>query len=157
MGIKPFTEEESRAAMVQPEGVYDFECVAAEERVSKTGNEMIALQLSLFAGEHRVRVRDWLVATPKQAFKARHFADTCNCRDLYDAGELTAEECIGRCGRVQIIIEKSEQWGDQNKVRDYGDLKPKDKPAQSKLTQSAFGSKRGSEAVSKLSPGDIPF
>jgi len=102
-----------------PKGVYDFEVMTAEDAVSKrSGAEMIKLSLKVFASDGREQfVTDYLLASMEH--KLYHFAHGTGLGALYDAGNFTAADCDGACGKVKIKIEKDETYGSKNVVQDY--------------------------------------
>jgi hypothetical protein len=114
--FQPKTEEQIRADGVLPEGDYDFEVAAAEDTISKAGNDMIALKLKVFAPDGGERqVRDWLVANVPS--KVRGFCEATGLLARYDAGELEAHDLEGRTGRLRLKVEGGEYAG--NKVAYY--------------------------------------
>lgn len=118
MKFQPKSEEDLKRESLLAPGTYDFEILEAKEAVSKKGNDMIALKLRVFSNDQGERtVRDWLM--PSMGFKLKHFSDTTGLSASYDAGTLSAEDCQGRTGKVILAIEDSEQYGPQNKVKDY--------------------------------------
>ncbi len=117
MKFTPKTEEDLKRETLLEAGTYDFEVMSAEEAVSKSGNDMIALKLRIFSDRGERSVRDWLM--PSMGFKLKHFADTTGMKAAYDAGTFNAEDCKGRTGRVILRIQDSEQYGPQNSVKDY--------------------------------------
>ncbi len=72
-------------------------------------------------------MRDWLM--PSMGFKFRHFAETTGLLTKYNAGELTANDCLGRSGKVIITIKDSPEYGPQNNVKDYEKAKAGAEPA----------------------------
>lgn len=125
MQFQSKTEEELKAELVMPEGEYDFEVIEAADAVSKKGNDMIKVQLKVFAPDGGFRtVTDYLMA--KMAFKLRHFCETTGMMDRYDAGDLQARHCEGRSGRVLLQVEPERKSEDgsktyvpKNSVSDY--------------------------------------
>ncbi len=119
MEFEPKTEREIRDAMVLTPGVYDFEIVKAEEKVSKKGNAMIELTLSVFPGDDSKprQVRDWLVGSME--LKLNRFCRSVGLEDAYRDGLLTAFACEGVSGKVKLTIDSSTDYGDRNGVKDY--------------------------------------
>lgn len=143
MKFTPKTEREIAEEGLLPEGEYDFEVIAAEEAISKAGNEMIVLRLRVFDqdGDQRT-IRDWLMSDNHR--KLRGACETMGLLDRYDAGSLDAADFIGRVGRVKLVIRKDKtgQYPDQNGVAFY--VRPGDEKRQPA---------RGREMVND----DIPF
>ena len=122
MRFDPKSEAEvNTGGALWPRGEYDFEVVAAEETVSKSGNEMIALELDIYdsAGKSK-RILDYLIALPETQYKVRHFATAVGLLTQYETGELGAEMLEGRTGRCKINIKKgTDGFADNNAVADY--------------------------------------
>lgn len=120
LAFKPKSEQEIREAQLAPKGDYDFDVLEAKDGVSKSGNPMITLKLGVFNGDAmRWHITDHLVAAMEA--KLRHFADTTGLLGRYEMGLLSAQDCIGRAGRVRLVIEQDEtgKYPDKNTVRDY--------------------------------------
>lgn len=118
LAFKPKTESE--LSTVAPAGQYEFQVLEAEDRESKSGNPMIYLKLGVFNGDAmRWHISDYLV-TAMEA-KLRHFADTAGLLARYESGQLAAQDCVGRAGRVKLGIEqdKDGKYPDKNVVKDY--------------------------------------
>lgn len=118
LAFKPKTEKE--LSTIAPAGQYEFQVLEAEDRESKSGNPMIYLKLGVFNGDAmRWHISDYLV-TAMEA-KLRHFADTTGLLARYESGQLAAQDCVGRAGRVKLGIEqdKDGKYPDKNVVKDY--------------------------------------
>lgn len=114
------SEEELRKLMLIPEGIYPFEVVSSEEKLSKSGNEMIAINLKLFADDGSTNhIFDYLLAhMPSMLFKLRHFCNSTSMLDQYERG-LTGEDCLGACGTVKIKHRKEQDGTIRATVADY--------------------------------------
>ena len=151
MKFQPKSEEQIQRERCLPAGVYDFEVADATEKQSRSGKDMIELKLTVFVDEYSVAMRDWIV----EGFdwKLRHFCETCGILAQYEAGTITAEDCIGQAGKVQVVVKDSPDYGPQNAVKDYGAGKAT-KQESSKL---AVGKRSAAKQVSKMEDDDIPF
>ena len=121
MKFNPMSEQEANSGLCLPTGEYDFEIIKAEETNSKSsGLGMFALELRVIGddGVER-RVRDYVMTEGKAAYRLRQCAVGCMLLEQYNAGELTGFDFEGRTGRVRLGIEKSEQYGDRNRVMSY--------------------------------------
>jgi hypothetical protein len=105
-----------RESLIEP-GEYDFEVLSAEDKVSKSGNEMIAVKLAVYVDGKARHAKDWLME--KMAFKLRHFCEATGLLAKYEAGDFTAADCQGRAGKVRIVIQDNPEFGPQNVVKDY--------------------------------------
>jgi len=124
MHFKPQTEEELKAARLLPEGEYPFEVLEASERdkdggplKSKKGNDMLKVKLNVFGRDSTQHVYDYLGEF--MAFKLRHFCYSVGLGKAYDAGTITAQQCVGKQGYVEIEVEPKGDYGPKNKVTDY--------------------------------------
>jgi hypothetical protein len=124
MRVNPKTEEEIQLMSLMAPGVYDFEVVDAKEKVSKSGNEMIELTLTVWDINGKPHtIYDYLLDA--MAYKVRHFAEAANLLDKYLAGSINADDCRCVSAKVEIIIQKGgEKFGggtypDKNSVKDY--------------------------------------
>jgi hypothetical protein len=106
-----------------PPGIYDAEIVTAVDGVSKAGNDMITLTLSVFepdTGAPRTMF-DWLVEA--MAFKVRHCADAAGLTAEYEKGELLAWQLEAKAVKVKLGIDNFTREdgtaGKRNKVLDY--------------------------------------
>lgn len=120
MKITPKTDDEIlRESLLEP-GEYDFEVIHAVEKVSKSGNDMIEVKLKVFTdtGGSRV-INDYLLDA--LAWKVKHFCEAVGLLDAYNEGTLTAADCAGRSGRVEVKIQtdKTGAYPARNEVQDY--------------------------------------
>ena len=111
--------ESSRSNNIWPRGNYDFEVMAAEEKVSKSGNEMIELRLRVYdAAGNSQTIWDYLL--DNIAYKIAHACETMGLADQYAVGELHAEDFIGKTGKLVLYIRKAENgYAEKNAVADY--------------------------------------
>ena len=118
MRFQPKTEHEIAMANIWPDGDYDFSCVEANDRISKKGSEMIEVKLRVFSsnGNESV-VFDFLLEA--MAHKLRHFCESTGLLSVYDRGDLTASDCIGRNGICRLGSETGGKYRPKNVVTDY--------------------------------------
>lgn len=137
MKFTPKSDQELAAGTLIPEGVYPFEVSEAVSKTSKSGNEMIELNLRIYMPDGRVRMqRDWLLE--KLAYKLSHFCKYTGLTARYEAGTLTDTDCQNKSGYIKIVIQeqKDQQTKYRNAVADYvksplsGSSKPQPTEAQ---------------------------
>ena len=105
MKFTPKTEEEIQAGYVLLEdGEYDFTVIKAEEKISKPGNEYIALVLQIFDNKGKERSIYTNLAFTKLL---KHFCDTTGLSHKYESGELNPEDCIFKMGKCVVKTEES--------------------------------------------------
>ncbi|MDP6986924.1 MAG: DUF669 domain-containing protein [Phycisphaerales bacterium] len=104
-----------------PAGEYDIEVIESEERTSQKGNQMIALTLQTKHPDgYDSRVWDYLVSVPAAVFKIKMFCDATGLTSRFEAGKLTAEDCLGKRAKARITVEEGrEGFGDRNSVAEY--------------------------------------
>jgi hypothetical protein len=127
MRFNPMSEEEiKKLGMIDP-GSYDFEVVSAIDEISRnSGQEQIKLTLLVFdmqGKEHTIF--DYLTGHANMQFKVRHFCEAVGIIDRYEAGDLNASDCLNRCGKLEIAIQKGKPnpnggvYPDRAGVKDY--------------------------------------
>ena len=119
MQFTPRSEKELSEENLFPAGTYPFEIVAAEDKVSKKGNEMIELKLRVFHGERTQFVNDYLLESI--GYKLRHAAVTLGLEAKYDSGQIAARDFAGKEGwaKIKITSDKTGTYPDKNEVGDY--------------------------------------
>lgn len=123
MRFTPKTENELAQANLLPAGVYQFEVVEAVDKVSKSGNDMIALLLKVFRddGDSFVFVNDWIME--KIPYKLAHFCAAAGITEKYESGVLDADDCVGVYGACKVAIEPGGDFPPKNVVKNY--VKPR--------------------------------
>ena len=124
----PMSEEEIQSMNLIPEGIYDFEVLKANQKVSKSGNEMIEMQLKVWDKEGKTHlIYDYLVSTQNMTYKIKHFCDTVGLEKEYLAGTFNVEACEGLDGKAHILIQNGQKnpaggfYPNKNAVKDYVD------------------------------------
>ncbi len=119
MRVTPRSEQELQESLVMPKGIYKFEVASAEEAVSKSGNEMIKLQLRIWDKEGKVHILyDYLLDS--LPFKLRHFAEYVGLIEKYNMGGINAEDCLYKSGSVELMIQEAkDNYPMKNAVKDY--------------------------------------
>lgn len=122
------TEQELMAYKLLQEGVYHFTVTNAEECISKNGNEMIKLTLTIWESDGGSRqLYDYLLEA--MPIKLRAFANSTGLLEKYGEGQIDADDCEGKEGYVEIIVEPGKPKGDgtlypaRNSVKNYTSLK----------------------------------
>ena len=134
------------------DGTYQFVVASAEERIAKSGNEMIQLVLEHTDQDGRIhKVWDYLVGTESAAWKTYQFCKAANLMAEYEAGRLGENDCTGAIVRATVKLEVSEQYGDRLRVSGY-------EPSQAARTEAAVAGHAPSSApAAEISDDDIPF
>jgi hypothetical protein len=122
----PMTESELQALNMVEDGIYDFNVMKATQKTSKSGNQMIELQLVIWdkQGKEHI-VFDYLVSITSMVYKIKHFCDTVGLDKEYQSGSFDVMQCEGRTGKAHIIIQAGQpnpnggMYADKNAVKDY--------------------------------------
>ena len=134
------------------DGTYQFVVSSAEERMSKSGNEMIQLVLEHTDQDGRIhKVWDYLVGTESAAWKTYQFCRSAGLLAEYEAGSLGEADCTGSIVRATVKLEVSEQYGDRLRVVGY-------EAGPGSGTEAALAGKQPTlAATDQISDDDIPF
>lgn len=146
----PKTEKQLQEERLFPKGNYPFEVTSAVEKKSKSGNDMIELNLLVYLPDGRqVKFYDWLL--PSMAFKLFHFCSYTGLAVKYDQGTLTGQDCVGRQGYCVLGISKD---GEKNEIKDYArapEMKRALTPSKPQPTEAQLANQVGEDT------SDVPF
>lgn len=122
----PKSDKELNDERLLPEGEYDFEVVKAENKISKPkngereGSPMIKLDIRLYLDDGAMRmVSDFLVFKESSMFKISQFSKCVGLYELYKAGKIDAEDCVGRGGKLKLKIDPEGEFPSKNSVKSY--------------------------------------
>ena len=142
----PLTDEQIDALNLLEEGIYNFEVIKAERKVSKSGNPMAELQLNVWdnSGKNHL-VYDYLVFSSinLNIRKVKHFCDSVGLSDQYKEGSIP-EELERYAGQVKIGIKEQQPnpnggfYPKKNHVIDYVLDSPKEKGTIESLEEDNF-------------------
>lgn len=132
MRVEPKTEAEIQTMNLREAGEYDFEVVDAEEKQSKSGNEMVELKVKCEGADGRpFTIFDYLVSTDGMAYKVRNFAKATGLLAEYEKGDMAAEYMLGRTGKCKVAVQPAKGgYPAKNVIADYigiGDAAPASK------------------------------
>lgn len=121
MKFKPQTPEEiALGGLIPAKTILPFEVIAAQDDISRNGNEMIVVELRLFQADGKTRTITvyLLEAMPALLF---HFCTYSGLAVEYGNGTLRAEHCMGKKGyaEIGIKIDKTGEYGPKNIIRDF--------------------------------------
>jgi hypothetical protein len=120
MNFTPRSEEECKNSRLLSEGTYDFVIEEAEEGLSKSGNDMITINVAIWDGDRVVtKIYDYLLEA--MMFKVKHCCEAIGLQDQYQAGTLTADMLVGKGGKCLVGIQKGNEKypKDKNVIKDY--------------------------------------
>jgi hypothetical protein len=123
MKFNPLTEEELQTTALVPDGIYAYQVIKSEDKISQTGNEYTSLTLKIWD----VQGKEHLIFTNLALVKLlKHFCDVNNMQDLYQSGDVPADRCLNKSGGiVQIGTQEAKPDGRggmypaKNIVKDY--------------------------------------
>lgn len=118
-------EKENSFPLMEP-GTYNFQVLESKYKLSKTGNNMIELILTVWDNNGKeFHIYDYLVATPKMMWKTLHFCKAVGLEQEYLGKKFNEDLCINRSGKVDIIYQAGQsnpnggKYPDKNGVEDY--------------------------------------
>lgn len=160
MEFQPKSRQELKPTL--HDGTYLATVTKAEEKVSRSGNDMIALTLRVEApGGGTVLVNDWLIPNEKNMWKVYAFCEAAGLSDRYMSGGLYADDCRGACVNVKVRNEVSEQFGEQARVKGYikpdPDSAPMPEPVGVPAAKQQAARKADAERKQEQNSEDIPF
>ena len=140
MRFQPLSKEEldKQKGLLNP-GDADFEIMSAEETKSKAGNPMLKLQFRVWDSNSKEGVVfDYL--TPNAQWKIRNFLESIDKLRLYGQGEVNPMDLEYSSGKCVLYIhkDKSGQYGDTIKVKDYFFSKDREVSLSDKLGEIPF-------------------
>ncbi len=123
MKFTPLSNEEIQMQSLVPEGLYDYQVLKSDDKVSQAGNEYISLNIKIWESDGR----EHIVFTNLALIKLlKHFCDVNGMEPDYLSGNIPAEKCSFKSGgKVLIAIEgekpdgKGGMYKAKNIVRDY--------------------------------------
>jgi len=139
------------------EGEAFFEVLSAEEKKSKSGNDMIELKLKISDSTGKIgTMNEYLPNTKKALFKIRDFARATGQYDKFKSGTFDATDCIFKNGKCLIKHED-----EKAKIKSYIDITDdeKNKTAQKvvKNANSVSVVKAPEMPDVSFSDEDVPF
>lgn len=120
MQFQPKSEQEIVEENLWPAGEYDYEIVAAYDKTSKSGNEMIELKVVIYNDQGKSQhISDYLLEGVP--LKLRNAAYANGLGADYESGELRSRDFEDKTGvcRVGIQKDKAGQYPDKNVIYDY--------------------------------------
>lgn len=121
MKCTPRSDKELAEMNLLPKGTYNFQVIAADEKISKAGAPMLRLNLQILNDhlEPTIKVYDYLLDS--MPHKLKHAAYGMGLGNHYEAGNLDPEDFIGKTGQVVLVVQqdKTGNYPDKNAVQDY--------------------------------------
>lgn len=114
LNFKALTEKEIDEMDLIPEGEYKFKIIEAIHEISrKSGHPQIKIRLRIFIPQLGERtLTDYLSTNGKFMMrKFRHFCESTEIFDKYEAGNISSDDCLDKIGLVK--------YNDKNTIIDY--------------------------------------
>lgn len=158
MRFQPKTKDELEAMNLVKPGIYKFTVLDAEDKKSKSGNEMIQLKLEVFdeSGSPRHVFAFLLEAMANRLYE---FCESTSMVNHYDNGTLRAVDCIGKSAWLELTIEKGKDnpqggtYPDRNGVKKYMTKEN----AQAAIIKAKGSQTSEKERIQTLVDDDLPF
>jgi hypothetical protein len=108
MKYTPKTEAQLAEESLLPNGTYDFEIIETSDRPSKKGNDMFSLKLSVFDIDGNQRIIFDYIAMGNffGERKLRHAANACGLLEIYNSGNLKADDFLNTSGKILLKQQK---------------------------------------------------
>jgi hypothetical protein len=103
MKFKSLTEEELQMASLVPKGVYDYQVIVAEDKISQAGNEYTSIHLIVWDESGKEHVIFTNMALAKLL---KHFCDVNRMQEEYKSEDIPSEKFLMKNGgKVVLDIE----------------------------------------------------
>jgi len=148
MEFKP----EDAGAGILPDGEYSYEVVTSEDTISKfnDGEEQIQLNLRIFHDGGQLLLNAWL--SPSKTWKIKQFAYSVGLVDRFEAGTLTAADCLDKAGKLKLGNYEDKTGTTRNSVFKYLESETSTDEVKDALKTFKATAKTESEL-----PDDMPF
>jgi len=121
VNITPLSEQESRdlRAPLKP-GNYPFTVQSAEEKKSKSGNDMIEIKLFVISPNGKEwKVMDWLLPSGPMAWRLRHFCKSIGRLSEYESKTISPSIWQGLSGIAKVGNKIDDKGETRLKIDDY--------------------------------------
>jgi|2_EtaG_2_1085320.scaffolds.fasta_scaffold71508_3 hypothetical protein len=117
--------KEKEFKLLKP-GKAQFEIIEADEGVTKKGDPKISLKIHLWDSNNDTCLT-FENLTSAMNWKIKHLMESIGRGDKFQNGTDDFFTWIGKKGECEIYVEKSEQYGDRVKIKDYIKSEKEDK------------------------------
>lgn len=144
---------EDAAGKCWPEGEYDATISDVVEMESKSGKPMDKVTFEMYRGGESKLHTEYFVLEGAATWRYKVLAAALGQKEAFNDGTFAAKTYTGRRVRVELTIEESDQYGDQNRIGKI--LKPTEAGGESRPAKAAAPATGAAEG--KVDPDDIPF
>jgi hypothetical protein len=119
MKFEPRSREELNNLL--PKGEYKAMVQSAEEKQSSSGNPMIVLKLEVYDDHGNKRIiTDRLILIESMMWKIFDFCESAGIMDRYDAGDVSAYNCMDKSVHCKVIQKEAEgDFPAKNEIKSY--------------------------------------
>lgn len=124
MQFTPRTEDELQRESLCPDGLQAFTVMSAAFHTSKTGNESLKVKINIHGSDgNDYHAYDYISPEGRMAYKFRHFFAVIDRIDIYERGNITAQECediTGLSGWCMVGVKPAKDgFKAANRINDY--------------------------------------
>jgi len=118
-----------------PAGEYYATVARAVEATSKAGNDMIVVSFAVYPPNGEVvEIKEYIVF-PATGYKLKRLAQAIGKLDAFATGEFNASDYLGESLTVELTVQESEKFGDQNKIKSFSAKLPGGKSSPAPVTR----------------------
>lgn len=107
MRFPVLTDEELNKPLYAP-GTYWFTVKNMEEAVSKAGNSMIKIEITVFFENGPLAIYDYLLGTKEASWKISQFCKSIGREGLYKMGNIEPVDILGQRGKCEIHYQEND-------------------------------------------------
>lgn len=138
-----------------PAGVYDASIKAytetredGSEMTTKNGDPMCRVRFEVYVGDQTRTLSDYFIGG-KMIWRYKRLAQAIGQEDAFKAETFSAENHIGENLRIELAVEESDEYGEQNRITKF---MPKATGAAAKAP-----AKQATGKPEPITADDIPF
>lgn len=137
--------------------VYDASIDKMEAGTTKKGDkDMVTATLRLYTDLGERTIKEWIVM-PDFAWKLKRIAKAIGKLAAFDSGEFDPRDYEGEVLAVELVVEESEEYGDQNRIKAFLPKRVGSRPVDAPAPASTRPKPVASDAAVEIQEDDIPF
>ena len=106
-----------QAVACLPEDSYQATLKTAEETISKSNKDMLVISFDVYAPQGVFHLKEYIVK--ESLWKLKRIAQAVGAEASFAKGEFFAADYVGRNLTLDLIVEESPDFGDQNRIKAY--------------------------------------
>ena len=146
------------AVRLLPAGKYAATVAAVYDAVSKSGKEMVVVEIDVWAGDAPVRLKEYITADG--IWKLKTIAKALGRLEAFESStEVNAADYVGYGCAVELTVEEGKNgYDDQNRIKKYHAATADTAPPKVNYQELAAAKAAASNLASApVGDGDIPF